>query len=111
MTPDPAEIPALREAVVTVKAFLASVEPDSGLNDLLITGVEDHGDLWLFAWNNAWPLLGQRAFEYLGCHPIVVFKADGRLIQIVRSYTQWIGDGVDGALEEARTAWRSEASD
>lgn len=57
----PDEIRALREAVAAVKGFLEDAGVGIPPNDLIITGVQYHGDLWLFTWNNAWPLLQPRS--------------------------------------------------
>ena len=99
------EIPALRNAVATVKNYLASVEVGPSPNDLIITAIEDRGDLWLFSWNNGWPLLGLRMFEYPGCSPLAVFKQDGTLIQIPHNYG-WVEGAFEEALEETRRLWR-----
>lgn len=99
------EIAKLRDAVAKVKVFLDEAGVEIPPNDLIITGIEDRGDLWIFTWNNGWPFLEQRWFEYPGCDPLVVFKEDGRLLQISRNYG-WVEGAFDAALEEVRARWR-----
>jgi hypothetical protein len=101
----PDDISSLREAVAAVKAFLDGTEVGTLPNDLIITGIDDHGDLWLFTWNNGWPLAGEPRFGYPGCDPVVVFKEDGRLLQVNKFYG-WVEGAFDAALEEVRARWR-----
>jgi hypothetical protein len=100
------QIASLQAAVVTVKAYLDDV-PCDGPNDLVITSIRDLGDLWWFEWNNGWPLVGRRHHEMPNCHPVAVFKSDGRLLEVVRSYAQWVDGGEEAALEDVREQWRA----
>jgi hypothetical protein len=58
---------ALREAVAKVKAFLDDLGVGIPPNDLIITGITDYDDLWMFSWNNGWVLWDQPEFGYPGC--------------------------------------------
>lgn len=101
----PEERKKLQEAVAKVKAFLDDAGVEVPPNDLIITGIEDEGDLWVFHWNNGWAFLESRYHTYPGLDPLAVFKEDGRLLQIPRSYS-WVEGSVDSAVEEVRRQWR-----
>jgi hypothetical protein len=107
---DPSAFKDLRDAVGSVKQFLAQVDFGHDTNDLVITGIADYGDLWLFTWNNGWPLLGRPEFAYPGCEPVAVFKADGRLLQLGRSYG-WVEGSFESALDAVRAAWADSRGD
>ena len=96
---------ALREAVAKVKAFLDNLGVGIPPNDLIITGITDYDDLWMFSWNNGWVLLDQPEFGYPGCSPLAVFKADGRLLQIPKSYG-WVDGAFEESLARVREMWR-----
>ena len=99
------EILALKNAVADVKHYLDAMEVGLPPNDMIINGIEDRGDLWIFYWNNGWPLVGNRYYEYPGCSPLVVFKEDGRLLPLSHDVT-WGDAGLDGELANVRRRWR-----